>query len=264
MEKHMKACKLPDCDTEISKSSGFGYCRPHYRAFKKHGDPCTKFADKPCAECGATFAPTHGSHKSCQSCRDKRESRMTAERRAANRPKNVEYNRAWRKKNPTYHAEYNKRWRSENEAEYRKYYREYRENNLEKVRAAYARWEAVNPNHTIEWTRRNPERAREIVRRRRARLRAVPTFDVTSRDISRMVERQRGRCAYCPSALDGGYHIDHVMPVSLGGANGIGNIVPACAACNTSKGNFLLSEWRYKDRLSAPPKRRHATVAISA
>lgn len=255
----MKICKLPDCEVEVSRASGFGYCRPHYRAFKKHGDPYTKFADKACAECSEKFTPTHGSHKSCEGCRDKRVARMDAERRAANREKNIEYNREWRKANPEYHSEYNKRWRNENEGAYRAYYRQYRIDNLKKVRAAYAAWEAKNPNYGTLWAQRNPERSREITRRRRARLRAVPTFEVTERDIEKMFNRFSGRCAYCKESLGENYHIDHVMPVSLGGSNGIGNLVPACPPCNVSKYNYLLSEWRYQDRLAKPLTRRHVT-----
>lgn len=255
----MKVCKLPDCDAEVSRHTGFGYCRPHYRAFKKHGDPYTKYADKACAECGGNFTPSHGSHKSCEGCRDKRVARMEAEYRAANREKNTEYNRAWRKANPEYHSEYNKRWREENEEEYRAYYRRYRVDNLDKVRAAYAAWEAKNPNYGTEWARRNPERAREIVRRRRARLASVDNFAVTENDIIRMVRRFNGKCAYCDEKLNGNYHVDHVMPVSLGGSNGIGNLVPACPTCNVSKYNYLLAEWRYRDRLGKPLSRRAAT-----
>lgn len=255
----MKACKLQDCDAELTRASGFGYCRPHYRAFKKHGDPYIKYAIKGCAECSEPFTPTHGSHKSCAECRDKRTSRMAAEYRTAHSAEYAEYNRQWREQNPSYHSEYNKRWRTENEAEYRKSYRQYREANLDKVRESFARWEANNPKHTTEWTQRNPERAREIVRRRRARLRSVPTFIVTERDIVRLIARHGGKCAYCAGILGDGYHMDHVMPVSLGGSNGIGNLAPACATCNTSKSNYLLSEWRYRNRLRRTLKRRKAT-----
>lgn len=40
------------------------------------------------------------------------------------------------------------------------------------------------------------------------------------------------------------YHIDHVVPISRGGANSIGNIVAACGSCNSSKNDRLLTEWR--------------------
>jgi len=44
------------------------------------------------------------------------------------------------------------------------------------------------------------------------------------------------RCAYCGSK-SGKLTIDHVIPISKGGATVAENIVPACAFCNGSKGN---------------------------
>ncbi|MFI2242392.1 HNH endonuclease [Streptomyces chrestomyceticus] len=48
------------------------------------------------------------------------------------------------------------------------------------------------------------------------------------------------RCAYC-----GGWaqHLDHVVPLSKGGADVESNMVPACALCNLSKGAKTLAEW---------------------
>lgn len=55
------------------------------------------------------------------------------------------------------------------------------------------------------------------------------------------------QCAYCPSKLD--LSLDHVVPMSRGGKHTVGNIVPACRRCNGSKGDMLLSEWRYMQGL---------------
>lgn len=50
-----------------------------------------------------------------------------------------------------------------------------------------------------------------------------------------------GPCAYCGSAAES---VDHVIPLSRGGAEAEENLVPACQHCNKSKGAKLLSEWR--------------------
>lgn len=60
-------------------------------------------------------------------------------------------------------------------------------------------------------------------------------------DWLRTLNRFGGRCAYCP---DPATTRDHIMPISRGGSNYIGNIHPACARCNSSKGAKLLVEWR--------------------
>lgn len=50
-----------------------------------------------------------------------------------------------------------------------------------------------------------------------------------------------GNCAYCGS----GYRLvlEHVRPLSCGGDTSVGNCVPACWACNQSKGMKSPEEW---------------------
>ena len=50
------------------------------------------------------------------------------------------------------------------------------------------------------------------------------------------------KCAYCGSEDE--LTMDHVKPISRGGLHISGNILPACAFCNNSKGAKILSEWR--------------------
>ena len=50
-----------------------------------------------------------------------------------------------------------------------------------------------------------------------------------------------GRCAYC--AASGKLTMDHVVPLSKGGAHTADNIVPVCLACNMSKGAKPLLVW---------------------
>ena len=52
-------------------------------------------------------------------------------------------------------------------------------------------------------------------------------------------------CYYCgkQSVDTSVMTLDHVVPFARGGENTIQNCVPACAACNTSKGNKVESEF---------------------
>ena len=52
------------------------------------------------------------------------------------------------------------------------------------------------------------------------------------------------RCVYCATmlALDMAT-LDHVFPLSLGGASAPGNLVTACARCNRLKGDMLPVEF---------------------
>lgn len=56
-----------------------------------------------------------------------------------------------------------------------------------------------------------------------------------------VIEKTHGHCVYCGCRLTltngyaNSYHADHVLPVTKGGTNDIGNLVPACANCNSRK-----------------------------
>jgi 5-methylcytosine-specific restriction endonuclease McrA len=47
----------------------------------------------------------------------------------------------------------------------------------------------------------------------------------------------RGRCHYCGGALalDGIWHVEHMLPRALGGLDAASNLVAACAPCNLEK-----------------------------
>src|SRR6266576_178252 len=50
--------------------------------------------------------------------------------------------------------------------------------------------------------------------------------------------RDKGACRYC-GWCSGPRHLDHVLPVSLGGRSEACNLVVACRSCNLSKGTQL-------------------------
>lgn len=77
----------------------------------------------------------------------------------------------------------------------------------------------------------------------RRRARALAGGSYSTADWTRLVNRFQGRCAYCHERPDV-LHVEHVVPLSRGGTNTIGNLLPACRSCNLSKGAKLLVEWR--------------------
>ncbi|WP_292698184.1 HNH endonuclease [Microbacterium sp. 69-10] len=54
--------------------------------------------------------------------------------------------------------------------------------------------------------------------------------------------RQGRRCAYC-GELTENPDPEHVVPLSRGGRNDMSNLVTACRACNTDKGDMTPAEW---------------------
>ena len=51
----------------------------------------------------------------------------------------------------------------------------------------------------------------------------------------RLFQLQKGKCACCKKPLGSNYHMDHIMPLALGGTNTNDNIQLLRARCNLQK-----------------------------
>ena len=70
-----------------------------------------------------------------------------------------------------------------------------------------------------------------------------------------------GGCAYC-GASELALQRDCVLPISRGGRYTLGNVVPACRSCNTSKCNDEVTAWLRRKRLDERAfLLRHAEVS---
>lgn len=105
----------------------------------------------------------------------------------------------------------------------------------DRARRATARWIANNRPIVVDhWHRR-----------RKTERDNQDSVRITPRDWSRLVNRFDGRCAYC-STRTRRLTIDHIIPVSRGGRHSIGNALPACLSCNSSKGALLLIQFKVR------------------
>lgn len=167
---------------------------------------------------------------------------------------NLEANRAKRRAyenvNGDARAERVRRWRAANPGRARAMDRarskRYADRNRELVRLRYREWAAANRDKARAaaraYNRANPEKAREHAKLRRARLLGADMRLVSQDDWRRLCERYDNRCAYC--GADGPLQKDHVIPLTRGGRHAIGNLLPACKPCNSSKNHHLLVEWQ--------------------
>jgi 5-methylcytosine-specific restriction endonuclease McrA len=132
----------------------------------------------------------------------------------------------------------------------------------EKVRARARKWNAENKErkaatgsswyeknkdrvHELarEWREKYPDRWREQQRRnsaiRRARIAGVDVGDV---DVAALLS-EATCCALCKGELGGQVHIDHIVPIALGGPHSQANLQVTHPYCNKRKA--ARAEWSH-------------------
>lgn len=144
----------------------------------------------------------------------------------------------------------------------RRYYQAHRDEILEAVRIRYeidprpekrreicSRYRArhreeiaaYNARYNAAYNAKYPERQLARNRNRIARQRDAEGSH-TAADVLAQKGRQKSRCYWCNFRLDK-YHVDHVVPLALGGGNGPENIVVSCPACNQRKHATHPMDW---------------------
>jgi 5-methylcytosine-specific restriction endonuclease McrA len=102
------------------------------------------------------------------------------------------------------------------------------------ILAQHKKWRAEHPGYWKKNWEADPDRVRTKNANRRAKSRSA-AGEFTQEDVAAQHERQTGKCFYCGTKLNGSWHVDHVVPLVLGGTNHPENIVVACPKCNLAK-----------------------------
>jgi 5-methylcytosine-specific restriction endonuclease McrA len=114
-----------------------------------------------------------------------------------------------------------------------------RKANPDKFKAQFAAYRKANPDKSkaavVAWRKENPEATRIYSHNKRARKRA--NGGKLSKGLAeRLLKLQRGKCACgCGQTLGDDYHLDHRMPLALGGANEDLNMQLLTSTCNQQK-----------------------------
>lgn len=169
---------------------------------------------KTCTKCGET-KPTSEFHKQADSPDGFRWSCKVCTKTS---------NDAWKTANATKVKEAKSRWQKENPDKARAIKAKYRAANKDKVKEISDKWRSANP----EALRINKHNRRALVRASGGKL---------SHGLElRLFKLQRGKCACgCKQPLGDDYHLDHIMPLALGGTNTDDNIQLLKARCNLQK-----------------------------
>jgi 5-methylcytosine-specific restriction endonuclease McrA len=192
----------------------------------------------PCVDCGAITdalpEPWRRARALCEECRRSRRRASTARYRDAHRDEIRSAGRAY----------VSRRW-AENPARERDRARAYQRTRSEAQRATRRRYYEAHPAECRErvaaWKRANPEKVREQRRRSYARRKGAWRVDPVTRTY--VIARDGGRCHLCgkrPRLRD--LTIDHVVPISRGGAHVAENMRVACRSCNCRKGARAVNE----------------------
>jgi len=219
MTKTYVTCTVEGC---LAVHKGHGYCNKHLKRVRQYGTTDLPIRTRPFPHGTINAYARHGCR--CALCR------------AAERANKAGYRQRHRERTAAAAAEYEQR-------------------NKERIAARRVAERKADPAkfsaRTRKYAENNPEAVHLNKLRRRAREAGADNRVITVRDWLRLCERFRHCCAYCGERKP--LTRDHVIPLSRGGRNAIGNLVPACGSCNYSKGQKLLVEWR-RYRRNLQPK----------
>ena len=155
----------------------------------------------------------------------------------------------WRKRNPEKYAASKAAYKDRQKLSDAEYYQRnkeaicarqlsYYQQNLDKVKSAQRiyRWKNVESlrSYISTWRKENSALCNTYHQNRRARLRNVGG-KLSAGLADKLYKLQRGRCACCGKRLGNNYHLDHRMPLALGGSNEDSNIQLLTAKCNLQK-----------------------------
>lgn len=151
--------------------------------------------------------------------------------------KERKYKAEWRKKNPLLNKEIRARWYYKNQELAKALSRKWYYSNPAKVYKYHVERYASDParakQNALMWSRKNPTKVAAVRHSRRSQKSKSESFKYFEIEILRI--KQMNKCNYCQIILHK-FHIDHVMPLKLGGGNNIENIQLLCPKCNLRKG----------------------------
>lgn len=107
-------------------------------------------------------------------------------------------------------------------------------------------WHLIDKNEFIKCLNEfNRRKHRTNIHAQKQRHKTLNFDGMTYEEWDNTLKYFNNRCAYCGS--DEKLTYDHVHPFIKGGDFFVGNIIPACRKCNSSKGASSMEEW-YKSK----------------
>ena len=166
-------------------------------------------------------------------------------------------NATWRKSNPdkvrantsrSYQRHRTKRCAA------KKHYRQTTPDYAERHRESAKQWRLDHPEQYRAIRNKYLSKARKTeayrlanransARRKMRRWRRPDGSPVYKERLAALLRRHNGKCYWCRKSYGETYHLDHVMPLAIGGEHDITNLVVSCPTCNLKKGVKTPMEW---------------------
>lgn len=147
-------------------------------------------------------------------------------------------NDIWRSQNAEKMTATTKAWRKENPEKMRRYTAAWVARNPEKESARWAARYAKDPEASkkkcAEWRKNNPGKTRVYMQNYKA-MKDASGEKLSLGLAEKLFKLQGGKCPCCGLPLGENYHLDHIVPLKLGGPNSDENIQLLRQRCNNQK-----------------------------
>lgn len=168
----------------------------------------------PCKKCGSSDTRSDGTCRPCSNAYSK-------EYYKANKEKLLSASKAWAEMNRDRSREIKKKWADANKVKQRECIYKWKNANSERFKEKRKEWEKNN---------KNVLRIYCLNRRRK-----IANGKLSKTIVDDLMLKQNGRCPACRELLNEDYHLDHIMPIALGGKNEDSNIQLLHSRCNMKK-----------------------------
>jgi len=172
-----------------------------------------------CKKCKSTYGASryqNNKEKILKSCKEYRDN---------NKEKRKATVKSYCQNNKEKISAYGYKWRSINKEKISKRMKLYDEINKEKKSIRYKQYAKNNPEVKI----------RSEAKRRAIKRLSSGKLSIGIKD--KLYALQKGKCPCCKLPLGDNYHLDHIMPLALGGSNTDDNVQLLRAKCNQQKGS---------------------------
>jgi hypothetical protein len=207
---------------------------------------------KPCIKCGSTDRKLNGD---CRPCSKERDRILYQKNKELRKQQSKEYyyenltacrelHKQWRVKNAEAKRQADAAYKAKNPEKIAAYKSKHYKNNVEKIKLRSKLWVQANRDYVKSKQRQyhldNPEVSVNAKAKRRLRIgdERLPYGTIPAK-----YKEQNGLCACCGEPLVK-YHVDHIMPLALGGRNIPINIQLLLPRCNQRKSAKHPDVWK--------------------